>query len=207
MKLFLCFIIFYANTLLAVPHDLSELHRPFWKNKPQAYKKIKDNEILVSAFTDKISKEPLMYQMKVVAGGGIAVPLEDTFSIIRDYETLSQVDSRFRQVLYNKNESKLYLHMEALGYHAKMHLKLKEVVTQSTKQIHWECVEGSFKGMRGVIVLEALDENQTEISMTSDYKAEKLPLPKVLMGLGLEVIGRQVAKKMQEFIVTKHARK
>lgn len=206
MRPTLCFIIFLIGSLAwGLPHDVAVFHKPFWKNKPKAYKRLKENnEILVSAFTEEVSKSPQMHQMKVVAGGSISVPLEDTFRLVREYDSLSKADKHFQEVRYDKSQEKLYLHMAALGYHAKMNLKLKEVVTSKTREIHWLCESGSFKGMKGLIVLEALSESQTEISMTSDYVAEKLPLPKVLMGFGLEIIGRQVAQKMRSYILDKY---
>lgn len=208
MRIFLCFIIFLANASVeaqALPHDLKLLHNPFWKNKPEAYNKIKiENDILVTAITDSISDKPKLYQMKVVAGGAVGVPLDETFNIIKNYEALPKADSRFRDVKYLKNEDRLFLHMEALGYHAFMHLKLKEVSRENSREIHWECIKGQFLGMKGVFVLEKLTTAQTEISMTADYRAEKLPLPQILMGFGLEVIGRQVAIKMRDYILKQY---
>lgn len=203
----LCFIIFQISAFAAsvtIPIKVEQFHKPFWKEKPQVYQKIKnENAILVSAFTDKIQDEPILYQMKVVGGGAVNVPSNDTFKIIVQFEDLKKVSSHFREVKYEKDKNRLYLHMEALGYHARMHFNLIEKPAE--RQLHWECVEGTFKGMKGVVVLEELENNRTEISMTSDYQASSLPLPRVLMGLGLEIIGRQVAVQMKDFIEKKYS--
>ncbi len=192
----------YGQAEIQHPQDF---HKPFWKSKPDVQKKIiNDDLIVVSADTDKIKDKPLLYSMKVVAGGTVKVPLDFTFRTITDYEKLKNVDDHFKESKYDKEKKTLFLHLEALGYHARMHLKLNEVEVIGSKgkvkQIHWECIQGQFLGMKGVFQVEEIERQKTEISMTAIYKSETLPLPKVLMGLGLEIVGRQVATKMRQYI-------
>lgn len=190
-------------------------HMPFWKSKPDVQKKmLKDDLIVVSAETKQIQDKPVLHLMKVVAGGISNTPFDFTYSIITDYGKLKDVDSHFKESKYDKEKKTLYLHMEALGYHARMHLKLSEVeipVKGSSqnriKQIHWECYKGTFQGMKGLFQIEEIERQKTEISMTADYRSETLPLPKVLMGLGLEIVGRQVAQKMRQYIVDQYKNK
>lgn len=100
------------------------------------------------------------------------------------------------------------MHLEALGYHARMYLKLNEVEVAGTKnkvkQVHWECIQGQFLGMKGVFQVEEVERQKTEISMTAEHRSETLLLPKILMGLGLEIVGRQVAVKMRQYIVDQY---
>lgn len=188
-----------------------DFHKPFWKSKPAVQKKIIEEDlVVVSAETSTIQEKPKLQLMKVVAGGIVKTPLEFTFQIITDYEKLKNVDAHFKESNFNKETKTLYLHLEALSYHARMHLKLIEVEMPSNskvKQIHWECVKGQFLGMKGIFQVEEIERQKTEISMTADYRSETLPLPKVLMGLGLEIIGRQVAVKMREYILDQHKKK
>lgn len=183
-------------------------HKPFWRNinkKEVAEKMQNDALLVVSASTDEVqSQPPKLYEMKVVAGGISKTPLEFTKKIILDYEKLPQADSHFKEVKYDTVKKTLYLHMEALGYHARMHLQMKEVEIPNGYQIQWECVRGSFQGMKGLFELLELERQKTEISMTAEYRASKLPLPQVLMGAGLEAIGKLTAYKLRDFVQTKY---
>lgn len=186
-----------------------EFHKPFWKSKPEVQKQIIENDlIVVSADTDKIQEKPPLYLMKVRAGGLVKAPFDFTFDIITDYEKLKNVDDHFKESKYDKEKKILFLHLEALGYHARMHLKLNEVEVTGTKnkvkQVHWECIQGQFLGMKGVFQIEEIERQKTEISMTAEHRSETLLLPKILMGLGLEIVGRQVAVKMREYIVDQY---
>lgn len=189
-----------------------DFHTPFWKSKPDVQKKIlNDDLVVVSADTRELQKKPALHLMKVVAGGLVKTPFDFTFATITDYGKLKEVDSHFKESRYDKEAKTLFLHMEALGYHARMHLRLSEQdvphAKVKTKQIHWECYKGTFEGMKGVFQVEEVERQKTEISMTADYRSETLPLPKVLMGLGLEIVGRQVAVKMRQYILDQYKNK
>jgi hypothetical protein len=216
MKIFLGFVFIFS--LMSVhaqdigAQDIKlppDFHKPFWKSKPDVEKRIlKDHLVVVSADTDKVQDKPPLHLMKVVAGGAVDVPFGFTFKTITDYEKLKDVDDHFKESKYDKDKKTLFLHMEALSYHARMHLKLSEVELHNKKnrikQVQWECVEGQFKGMKGVFQVEEIERQKTEISMTAVYRSETLPLPKVLMGLGLEIIGRQVATKIRDYITNQY---
>lgn len=182
---------------------------PFWKKKPLLLTEMREERrIVVSAKTDKIDESETPYQMRVVSAGFVKVPLQETWDIVRKYEKLPEVDDRFQEVKHDPAKQTLYLHVVALSYHAKMTLQLAygEVAGDAgtAKEIHFESIEGSFKGMKGVIRLEDDRRQQTEISMTSDYRSSNLPLPKVLMGVGLEIIASRVAGSMRTYIETAH---
>lgn len=189
----------------------TDFHKPFWKTKLDVQKKITQNDLLVvSADTEKIQEKPTRYEMKVVAGGIVRVPLDFAYKTITDYEKLKDVDDHFRESKYDKEKKTLFLHITALGYYAKMLLKINDVEVDNkdkVRQIHWECIEGQFLGMKGVFQVEEIERQKTEISMTAIYKSETLPLPKILMGLGLEVVGRQVAQKMRDYIFDQYKNK
>jgi hypothetical protein len=187
----------------------SDFHRPFWKTKPEVQKKLLEEDlIVVSADTNLVQEKPKLYLMKIVSGGIVKAPLDFTFQKVTDYSQLKKVDDHFKESIYEKEKKTLYIHMEALGYHAYMHLKLNEVDVPDSKgklkQIHWECFKGQFVGMKGVFQVEEIERQRSEISMTAEYRSETLPLPKILMGLGLEVLGRQVATKMRQYILDQY---
>lgn len=174
---------------------------PFWKKKPQVFEEMKtERRIVVSAKTDKVGEAPKPYQMHVVTAGYVNVPIDRTWKIIQDFEKLPDVDERFQEVKYDSKNQKLSIHAKAYSYHARMTLQLKFGENESAKEMHFESVKGAFLGMKGVIRLEDDRRQKTEISMTSDYRSESLPLPRILMGVGLEVVASRVASSMRSYI-------
>lgn len=200
MSLKVCFVLcLVSQCVFAQSLIPPNFHNPFWKTKKEVAQKMQNDGLLVvSASTGEIAEG--LYEMKVVAGGVAETPYNFTKKTVQDYELLPQADSSFREVRFDSKNNKLYLHMAALGYHAKMHLKLQTQELDKSFQIQWECVQGSFKGMKGVFELIELERHKTEISMTAEYRASKLPLPSVLMGAGLEAVGKITAYKLRDFV-------
>ncbi len=192
-----CFIAVAQN----IRHS-DEFHNPFWREKTEVQKRINDEDLVVVSSKVTEVEDSKKFLLQIVAGGAMNVPLENVYEEMTNYDKLKDIDKHFEQSKYDPTKKVLFIKVSAMGYYADMHLKLNEVTFSSKdrKQVHWECIEGQFKGMRGVIEAKALDSKKTEISMTAKYEAEKIPLPKVLMGFGLEVLGRQVAIKMRDYI-------
>ena len=111
------------------------------------------------------------------------------------------------EVQYTEPTQQLRLHLATLGYHARMLLKLEHRTAAKVEEIHWRAAEGSFEGMLGTIRMEDDGRQGTELSLSADYEASKLPLPKTLMGLGLEIVAQRVAIKMRDYIESQLALK
>ncbi len=165
-----------------------------------------ERQIICSATTDKAEEGPQAgkYRLNVVAAGWVSAPLPDAWRIIREFETLPQVDDRFQEVRYFPENQRLFLHLVAYGYHAQMILQLRFGESEHAREMHFESVEGSYKGMTGVVRIEDVKNQKTEIAMTTDYASETIPLPKVLMGIGVEIVGSRVAAAMRTFIEAKY---
>lgn len=176
---------------------------PFWKSKSNVYQTlVEERRIVCSARTDKAENGPHKdkYELNVVTAGLVNVPIESTWKIIKKFEDLKRADDRFQEVTYDARQQRLYLHLVAYGYHAHMTLQLLFGEGTKAREIHFETIEGSFKGMTGVIRLEDYQRQKTEMAMTTDYASEKIPLPRILLGVGIEVVGSRVAASLRRFI-------
>ncbi len=169
----------------------------FWRKETNYKRMLESRALLVSATTGEKNDKKTML---VIGAGIVAAPLEFTYRTVRKFERLPKVSDRFHEATFDAKNNSLHLHMSAMGYHVKMLLKLKFDEETKKKIIHWECVEGGFVGMRGKIELAQVDARRTEMSLEAQYEAQKLPLPKALMGLGLEVVAHRVAGLMREDI-------
>lgn len=163
---------------------------------------MEDRQIICSAKTDKLDEgaNKGKYQLNVVAAGLVSVPLQDSWNIVRNFELLPKVDERFQEVKYFPENQRLFLHLVAYGYHARMILQMRYGESLNAREMHFECVEGTYKGMTGVLRFESVKQSKTEFAMTTDYASEKIPLPRILMGLGVEIVGSRVASAMRTFV-------
>lgn len=176
----------------------------FWKKKPELMRQMKEERrILVSArdhVTEAEGTKSRQEHLTVVAGGVVRRPRAEASQIIRDYGSLKQVDDRFLESVYDAKADQLFLHMAALGYHARMRLQLTTVLENGCDTLKWKVIDGSFLGMAGQVRVEDIGRQETEISMTAQYESAKLPLPSVLMGIGLEMVAQSVAAKLRSHI-------
>ena len=58
--------------------------------------------------------------------------------------------------------------------------------------------------MKGFIGFESASLGTTEMSLIASYQSKVLPLPKILMGLALEVVTQKVAEKLRAFVETEY---
>lgn len=178
---------------------------PFWKSKPHLLKKIRDERaVIVSVRNEEISREPRRIRFSIQGVGVVSRPPEICFRMSQQYHRLPLVSEHFKTVSFDPSKNELFLVTEALGYQARMILKMDPLhQSKGREELKWEVVWGHFKGMRGVIGFEPVslsDGARTEMSLESAYESAELPLPKVLMGFALEVITQKVAEKMRTFI-------
>ena len=66
--------------------------------------------------------------------------------------------------------------------------------------LQWRIVEGLFRGMIVVFEFQDVGRRKTEISMTALHKFDTLPLPKMFIEFGLEVIMQQAGAKLRSLV-------
>lgn len=173
--------------------------RPFWRRKPELERRMRDERaILVSVKHEKIPNEQVRFTMN--GAGLVNRPKDFCFEISQQYERLKEVSDHFKTVSFDSTTQQLFIVTEALGYQARMVLKILPVSEDWRSELQWKVVWGHFKGMSGLIGFEKTNDEKTEISLNARYEAEELPLPKALMGFALEVITQKVAERMRSFI-------
>lgn len=186
----------------AVPADLSKESR-FWK-KPELQRRMKDERaVVVNVTTDKVdapSQKKLLTKFTMRGAGHVNRDQATAFQLAQEYSRLKEVSDHFKTVKWDAASSELFLITEAMGYQARMIMKVTPQTVGSDRHLNWEVIWGHFKGMKGTIGFERVDHRKTEVSFISNYEAEELPLPKVLMGFALEVITQKVAERMRSFL-------
>lgn len=174
---------------------------PFWKAKPKVYERVKQGEIIVSAkLTEKEDKKYL----KLISAGHIKASKDFTWQEILKFEQYNQIADNFRNIRHEADKKKVYLEMGAMGYYAKLWIDYSTTQTAAKNSLEWKVVKGGFKGLSGDLSVEAFDENVAEISIHGDMLAEVIPIPNALLKIGLEFVGKIMAKKMRQFIENKY---
>lgn len=224
-KVLVAALSFFSFLLLAQETPLeSQLptSKAFWQLDAKLYKKIEEEkEIVVLAKTTEKTIENLseksatsladkagpkktaskiVQHLNLQSAGHIQSSLDFTYNKILAFEEYPNMSSAFDRVSFDKQKSILSIRVGAFDYYA--HLKIRMRFEEKNKQrlIHWLCIDGPFAGMKGTILLEEFKRRVTEISMFANYEAERLPLPRVLLGFGMEVAGRQIAASMRNFV-------
>lgn len=186
---------------LSVTRDTPKDQQPFWKKNSSVAKKVKDERaIVVSVRNEDVSSHPGLMRFTMLGAGHVAKPKDFCFRLGQQYHRLQQISDHFKTVAYDPARSQVFVVTEALGYQARMLLKLTPVSEDWRSEIQWEVIWGHFKGMTGVIGFERVDEAKTEVSVQAKYEAKELPVPKILLGFALEVITQKVAEKMRTYI-------
>lgn len=188
---------------LVVDRKRAETERPFWR-KPAVMQKIReDRAIVVSVRREDAPNEQVRFLMS--GAGMVTRPKEFCFGISQHYAKLKEISDHFKTVNYDSSQRQLFLVTEALGYQARMVLKILPVSEDWRSELQWEVIWGHFKGMTGLIGFERITEKQTEMSLSAKYEAAELPLPRILMGFALEVVTQKVAERMRAFIESQPA--
>ena len=170
---------------------------PFWKAKEHVYERVKKGEIIVSA---KLSKKDEQKYLKLISAGHIEAPLDYTWQQILKFEDYHKMSSHFQNIQHDKANKDLYLEMGAMGYYAKLWIAYELKKSPEKNTLAWQVVRGGFKGLSGELHLEAYDRKTSEISIHGDMHAKVIPIPTALIKLGLEFVGKLMAKNMRKYI-------
>ena len=176
--------------------------KPFWERKERIYKKMVDERaIYVSVKTvDNKAPAPKPRRLKILGAGVIHRPRSVTREKLVQYDKWSGIHESIRVSTWTPATKRLFLHMEAFDYHAKMILQVEAEKRENEDWIHMKVVQGSFEGMTVGFRMKDAKSRKTEVAMTANYDFEKLPMPQFFVVFGLEVVFQKIAEKMRLFV-------
>jgi len=171
---------------------------PFWKSKPEIYKKMKDDRYIpVSAHTSDVGADK---KLSVVVAGIIHAPVEFANSRIIQYDEYPKFLSYIVASPYDKTTSNIFLHGAILGYHVQMTIHVTAEKSGDNEVIKWKSVAGGFIGMEGIINEVPIDKDHTEISLDSTYIGKTIAIPAFILDRGLEFAAQRTASSMRSHI-------
>ncbi len=171
---------------------------PFWKTKPEVYKKMReDRYVVVSAHSNDVDKGK---KLTVISAGIIHAPEDFTHQQILDFKEYPNFLSYILESPYDPTTRNIFFHGAVLGYHVHMTIHVDSEKTDTGDLINWKSIEGSYVGMQGTIKEESLDSSHTEISLDSAYVGKSLGIPAFILDWGLEFAAQRTASGMRSHI-------
>jgi uncharacterized membrane protein len=134
----------------------------------------------------------------------VNAPAEFTFSIVKDFNKMTQMSENIKEAVYDPEKKQLFLHMAALGFHSHMLMSV-EIVTEGKKHlIKWKNLRGFMTGMQGQLKIAPFEEGVTEISIDAYYQGKELLLPRVLMGVGMEIVTEKMSQMIRSYVESQY---
>ena len=181
---------------------------PFWKAKEKIYRRIQEERaVVVAVHTEALSENPKHTeafpeggQTLVFGGGGqISTPLMFTYEQALQFENLKSVTDYIKEI--RTEGDRLFIRANAFSYEANMWLKLTPT---PHRNIHFEVVQGTLKGLRGDIRLEKIETTKTEIGISGNYDYVQFPIPRLFAEFGIEVVLQRMAIRLRSLIEEKY---
>jgi uncharacterized membrane protein len=194
--------------LLSSPRlSFAQEEEPFWRSKAKVYEQIiRKRKIVVSVI--KVDHEDTKPRYRVVGAGLVNAPISKVRTLMGQFERLPSVSDHFKKVEHDKAQSKLMVHLQAVGFETRLLMKYKwRELPEGVQQMDWEVIDGPFIGMLGHYRLRAIEGRKTEVSTWTLVQEPKVPIPEFLLNFTLEVIAEKVAQKMRSFLETQDVTK
>lgn len=211
--------------------------RPWWRRKERVVKRIREErEVVVSVVTENSTPSsmlnegiPQTWQLRMSGAGQMKAPGAFAFARIREFHRLQEVSPYVLESKFEEKRGRLFLHLLAFSYHARMLMEIsfqekshpesgagKDVLATKSRQIFFHILEGTLRGMKGVVAVQDQDqlatsgphlarkgsEFESELSLMAFYDYSTLPIPRLFVEFGLEVILKQIAQKMRTMVET-----
>lgn len=187
-----------------VPAWSMPAEKPFWQVKEKAIERIKNREILVVVKSAPKDQGKLLLAQ---GGGRVNAPAEFTFQRALEYEQLPKHSSFIEQAIFNKETQELTIKVSAYGYHDKFRIKLDVRDKMDPKEVGYTVVEGSLKGFSGLFWFQPLESKTSEVGLEGRLEYEEIPVPKIFLEFGMEVVMQRLAGKLREYAETEFKKK
>lgn len=187
-----------ASSFVSVEPEVS----PFWKQKKNVYRKIKDERAVVVLVKSDENLGDMKNPSKLLmqGAGHIRASRGFAFNVAKNFEDLPKVSSTIQVAKFDTHRNMLHLVTSALGYEAQMWLQVDLRESEKGSDIRFVIRRGVFTGMTGVVRFSEVGRKNTEVSLVADYRYKELPVPKFFVSFGLEVVLQRVAIKMRSYI-------
>ncbi len=178
------------------------LAKPFWLTKPSVFKRVKNDRLIpVMVAVEPLVKKGNKKRLKMVAGAWINVPLKETFNFASKFNNYKRLSKYVKEIKVYEKDKLLYSNTSAYKYFAEFLIQTYVKKPENSKaQIQWLIVGGLFEGMVVVFDFKDVGHRKTQIAMSAYYEFSKLPLAKIFIEFGLEVIMQKAGAQLRSLV-------
>lgn len=176
-----------------------DIPEPYWIKKPRVVKKMFDSRYIpVSVEVLEPTKAKGKKTLKMQAGAIINVPLKETMRFASNLKNYTRAKPYVEKIEIYDSEKLMYAKTQAYDYYAEFLVQhMQATMPEKQAQLQWRIVGGLFKGMTVVYDFKDVGNRKTQIAMSALYKFKKMPLPKLFIEFGLEVIMQRAGAKLR----------
>ncbi len=202
--IFYLLCVFVHFSLVESSAQVQSLTPPDWFTKAKTRQRIaEDLDVIVKVNRHDLPNPVLKNELEMSGLGLALLPRSQAFALAKDFNNLKNASDYIKEIKYDPQTKRLFMHSEAFGYSARMLMDIDFVSTKNSNEIHFVIVDGVFKSMKGVIILKDFEHRGTEVNFLARYQYEKLLIPSFFVEFGLEVVIQKVAVRFRNFIEEK----
>jgi len=174
---------------------------PFWRAKGKVYERIKSREIIVSVRTEDLKGETYPHALRILGGGRIETPCDFAYEAAQKYEELAKESGYVEEVKYTPGDRRLALKMAAFSFKESCTMTIGPVAAAEPRAIEYAIVAGRMTGFVGRFEFLPVEGNAKvcDIGTRGDFHYYELPLPKMFVTFGLEVMFQRMAGRLRAF--------
>ncbi|NQZ01067.1 MAG: hypothetical protein HRT45_10425 [Bdellovibrionales bacterium] len=155
-------------------------------------------KIWVVAKTRDSDAENYKEELYVASAGMAKASVGQAYLVLKDFSGWTSLSDYVLEAEFDEEKSVLFLHLNAYGYYAKMHMDVVFGGSDQYRDLYMKVVRGHFLGMTvGFRIQKDAKSRKSEILMTALHPFEKLPLPRFFMEFGLEVVFQQLGQRLR----------
>lgn len=179
---------------------------PFWRSKEKVYAKVQEREVIVAVNTEDVKAGVAPRRLSIKGGGQMRTPCDFAFGAAQNYPELARESGYVEEVSYQADEGLLKLKMAAFGFRESATLKMSAGQDGEHKAIFYEIMEGRLTGFKGRFVFYPVRgrDKQCDIGTLGEFNYRELPLPRMFVTFGLQVMFQRMAGRLRAFAEEKY---
>lgn len=186
------------NISLLTPVFGAETSRPFWQTKEKVYERIKNGEIIVSVHSEENQTSAMIKSKLLVQGGGwVLAPLDFVYKEALKFDQLPKVSGYVTEARFDSATGILKLKWSAFGHQSEMALKLKLSGDNAVRKMDYVIISGPLEGFAGCFEFVSVSSDKTQVGMSGTLGYDRLPIPKIFLEFGLEVVFQKMASRLR----------
>lgn len=174
---------------------------PFWRAKEKVYERVKAREIIVSVNTKATGHADYPEVLLIKGGGRIDTPCEFAYEAAQKYEELAKESGYVDEVKFTADKRELFLKMSAFGFTESCTMNIGPKASADPRAIEYLIMAGRMTGFIGRFDFLPVKGNSKvcDIGTSGEYHYKKLPLPRMFVTFGLEVMFQRMAGRLRAF--------